>query len=352
MWGCCSEVNNPIIPNVIAGWCAEIDKTDPENWVISAPCPSEVISSDESVSITQETGDDGQEIYDLSFACCDRLVAVCESDENPGFLQDKIVAGDAFVEIDTACIADGVMEISLDLAALTAAMPDEKVKARSDGTANYLNNLITATAPLQVAFTANNVNISINQSHSAWKRPAGKRRYWTSVEFTATHGTTGTWAFDGFTGWLDISNDAAQLASANAITFTKSWLYRVSVRWIVELNAAFHAFRVISLSANSALNGALDRKWGAWNSTNWIDLTSGDGKSMYNNSCIVTVSATEIVQATAWDTMLLGYRWSTEQTDHAIAGKGRIIWDNGSPYTSAINVWWFALSWEYVDNIF
>ena len=45
-------------------------------------------------------------MYDLSFACCDRLVAVCEADENPGTLQDKIVAKDVYIDVDPACSSD------------------------------------------------------------------------------------------------------------------------------------------------------------------------------------------------------------------------------------------------------
>lgn len=349
MWGCCKQ-NDPIIPNVIGGGCVTIDKTDPENWVIKTTCPTEVISSDDSVDIDHSFDEDkNANIYDLSFACCDRLVAAWPNDDNPWVLYDKISVDSPLVKSLSGWWSQ--VEIALDIATLQTILWDELVKVNVNGNANYLQNLLNSWTWVDIdIINDNNMTWSIDQNLANRKRPCWKIRYGQTVEFNATHWTTGIWTFWDFTE--TISNDPAQLANPNAITFTKSGFYRVSVRWIIELNGSFHAFRVISISSNGSINWALDWKRGAGNSTNWIDLTSWDGKSMYDNNCITTVSATEVIQVNAWDTLTLWYRWSTEQTAYAIPGKGRIVWDNGSPYTSAISVWWFAVSWEYVDDIF
>lgn len=346
-WNCCGESIDPIIPNVIGSGCVEVDKTDPQNRIITWACPSEVISSDNSVTITEDIGEDWEKIFDLSFSCCDSKVWVCASDDTPGTLDEKL-----FVTAPITKVIDcegGTYTLWLDIDYVKEQIEDKFVKVQSGGTSNYLEYLVSTTAPLKRTVSANDLKIAIDETDVKWKRPCGKIRYTDSVEITGANLTTWLGWFSGFDNKQ--SNNVAQTATNNAITIVKSWWYRLSIRGIIEFNEWLHAFRVITLSSNTNVNWSLDWKMGAGNTTRGID-TTWIWYSMYGGLNIVSVNATENVLCAVWDIITLWYRWSTQQSDNTTPMKVRILWDNGSSYTSAINVWWFSLSWEYIDDIF
>ena len=345
MW--CCETNEPIIPNVIGGGCINIDKTDPENWVIEWPCPSEVISSDESVLVQSSEWDDWQTIYDLTFACCDNKVWATPNDPNPGSLQEKLFVTWPYL---TNSILTWSYTIWLDINALSNDLPDELVKVNSNGDANYLSNLLTAKSPLiWNTVNDNNYRVEIDEGASAWKRPRWRMTL-TNSQVLDNLVNDSNW-LSQIIWFTTEGNDNWQFTNSNLWTSVKTWAYRVSFSWLIEANEWINAVRLLNISSNWSNSLKLDRKAWAGNASRWIDNTASAWTSIYDSTPLTTVNASCILEVTNGEQIQFQIRRDTNQDDNATLWKIRLVWADWSPFTNSL-AWWFNVSWEYIWDIF
>lgn len=347
MWWCCGETT-PIIPNVIGWGCVNIDKTDPENWIIEAPCPTEVISSNDSVLIEETEWESWEKIFDLSFECCDNKVWATPNDPNPGSLEEKLFVQWPYL---APSILSESYTITLDFDALSNDLPDELVKANANGNSNFLDNLLTAESPLQrQLINVDNYQVQIDKNANDWKRPWGSMLLSSNFELSWLPNDNVNLSQVTWFSW--VSNDAAQLANANVWTCTKTWAYRISFHWLIEVNEGINAVRVVNTFTGSTSNGtSLDWKMGSGNASRWIDNTASAWTSIYDGTPLSTISWSAIVQVNSWDTMAISIRRDTNQDDNVTDWKIRIVGAWWSPFTW-LQARWFHFDWDYIWDIF
>lgn len=265
----CTEKKNCSCPNIIGWDCVVVDKTSPDAIVIDVQWPTQIISSDESLAITQSIDPHNCDavVYDLSVDTEDVRVGACSQDTNPGFLyNDKL-------RVDTSgpltytlvnCPGDAYVKIGFNESKLQQIVAQDKRVAVNEACApRYLDDAVIVWPWLTKEVVGCKLKVSLDcgdseDCNNAWSNPSMQTYLsatvnaiqatntqaayyfsWTGVsELNALWWThlSGNWRLDFKSGCVEHSSWVT--------TITKGGRYSVSFDGHQEQNKGVHGSRV------------------------------------------------------------------------------------------------------------
>ena len=289
---CCDECKEPKLE--ILGWkCIEVDKSEEWQYVINNKAETIIKSTDWTVDVqyiewTHE--DDCKKVVDLSVACEDKKVAVCDRD-TPWFLPDKIRTEWA-IKMTTTCNDNWYITLSTDF-----LNTDEKVAVSQWCTPVYLRDAIESTSSyvdleqvdcklilkdrevgIKPIMKVRLVSTQIQRQPTQWELQ-------TDFDYILLTWQTGgsdvvipsdykmelsIWEAQGtwITDWLD---------SNGFCVIPMDWIYRCTFWWCIEINSWVIAWRTYLYHWGSGSTNVIAMEsrqgWVMWTLTPWITDT-------------------------------------------------------------------------------
>lgn len=168
-------------PELKVTWCATIDKSDSSEWIIDVPCIS-VVSPNWTIDVVKNWN-----VFEIEKECCgdDKVKASATSTCN-WYLQDvlKIDITSALTYTKKNPTWCEYMELWLDASKLS--FPDEKVKFKSNCTADYLSTQLWVKTNSWLVYDSSTCKWLFWIDEDVFKKPIARRSLTDFQEFEMT----------------------------------------------------------------------------------------------------------------------------------------------------------------------
>ena len=318
-------------PELKVTWCATIDKSDSSEWIIDVPCIS-VVSPNWTIDVVKNWN-----VFEIEKECCgDNKVKASSTSTCNWYLQDvlKIDITSALTYTKKNPTWCEYMELWLDASKLS--FPDEKVKFKSNCTADYLSNQIWVKTNSWLVYDSSTCKWLFWIDEDVFKKPIARRSLTEFQEFEMTAmwsasvpsipATWTTTSADLTKWWMVLSemdfNDnmswlldwwVANIFSPNAlpaatIRIQKAWRYRVYMHWNCEYNWWVDSVNVMLWDSNENMHLISDE----WEQN--IAMMKSTKESWYNDDKYTQHfwHAAKDVYLEEWVRLYMWWRMSTD----------------------------------------
>lgn len=271
---CAPKCNECCNPNIVWWECVDVDVSEEGVITISAPCPTEVTSDDWTIGVTEKEPHEWySKRFDLTVNKPDRLVAASWCDENPGTLNDKIIAWHWIDKAITWC-PNGKLELAVDESELN--IPNNKVAVDWSCSPDYLWNLFRSTSNL-VEIVPSWCEMLLRDKSDpivCWKITMQDNVTWwvdwcTSCDWNVYYIAWSNWS--GLRNWnfnVDFLYNMETANNNNWLKIKRRWIYEVWFRCSLEASFWIHAVRwwLYVLRANWGYYPILESRfsWPVW----------------------------------------------------------------------------------------